>query len=236
MRFDKFVAESLNISRSQAAGMIKDNKILLNGEILNKTSAEVESGVVECSDEIYVGRGAIKLKGFLDFLGFDAENLECLDVGSSTGGFVQILLNNGAKSITAVDVGSSQLHKSLRDNEKIKVQENTDIREFRSDKRFDLVTCDVSFISVLMILNSLINLAKKNIIILFKPQFEVGSSVKRDKKGVIKDDKAVQNAMSKFELEAAKLGLILRVKKECSILGKEGNREYFYLFEKVKNV
>nr|WP_315106660.1 SAM-dependent methyltransferase [uncultured Campylobacter sp.] len=244
-----------------------------------------------------------------------------LDVGSSTGGFVQILLQNGVKSVTALDVGSSQLDESLRADSRVIVAENTDVREFAAGfqsqvsdskfdgskqnlktqiepnfnpgksnfteqdgflgepskpalaalnlrrakaktdesnltdtdfvaknqnakfdshaaknaaRKFDLITCDVSFISLKEILPSIDALAGQNcdIILLFKPQFEVGRSAKRNKKGVVTDAKAVREARAKFELVAANLGWIMRQTLECEVKGKEGNAEFFYAFNK----
>ena len=235
MRFDKFVAEKLGISRNQAASLIKENKILFNGEICEKVSLEVTHGEIGVADEIYVSRGALKLKGFLRWLKDEREfainGLNALDIGASTGGFVQILLENGATSVTALDVGSMQLSEILRNDCRVKVRENTDIREFKSDK-FDIITCDISFISLNSVLKSIVHLAKKYIILLFKPQFEVGLGVKRDKKGVVKDEKAIQKSLANFELNCAKMGLIKLAFKECEIKGKNGNQEYFYLYEK----
>ena len=158
-----------------------------------------------------------------------------MDVGSSTGGFVQILLQRGAKSVTALDVGSSQLSEILRRDPRVIVRENTDIREFESEKKFDLITCDVSFISLNLILKSLANLAKNALIVLFKPQFEVGTEAKRNKKGVLKDEKAVRAARAKFERLCAELGLATLHASACKITGKEGNREFFYLLKRMND-
>ena len=158
-----------------------------------------------------------------------------MDVGSSTGGFVQILLQRGAKSVTALDVGSSQLSEILRRDPRVIVCENTDIREFASEKKFDLITCDVSFISLNLILKSLASLAKSALIVLFKPQFEVGAEAKRNKKGVLKDEKAVRAARAKFEQLCAELGLAVLYASACKIAGKEGNREFFYLLKRMND-
>ena len=158
-----------------------------------------------------------------------------MDVGSSTGGFVQILLQCGAKSVTALDVGSSQLSEILRRDPRVIVRENTDIREFASEKEFDLITCDVSFISLNLILKSLASLAKNALIVLFKPQFEVGAEIKRNKKGVLKDEKAVRAARAKFEQLCAELGLAVLHASACKITGKEGNREFFYLLKRMND-
>ena len=169
-------------------------------------------------------------KDILNLAGADV-----LDVGSSTGGFVQILLQRGAKSVTALDVGSSQLSEILRRDPRVIVRENTDIREFASEKKFDLITCDVSFISLNLILKSLASLAKSALIVLFKPQFEVGAKIKRNKKGVLKDEKAVRAARVKFERLCAELGLATLHASACKITGKEGNREFFYLLKRMND-
>ena len=276
---------------------------------------------IELVGEIYVGRGALKLKSFLAACPLEVKGKNALDVGSSTGGFVQILLQNGVKSVTALDVGSSQLDESLRTDSRVIVAENTDVREFAAGfqsslsdgkfdgaeqnlknqiepnfnpdksnfaeqdgllnesskpafspsnltqigaktdesnltdtdfaaktknakfdsraaknvaRKFDLITCDVSFISLKEILPSIDALAGKNcdIILLFKPQFEVGRSAKRNKKGVVTDAKAVREARAKFELAAANLGWIMRQTLECEVKGKERNAEFFYAFNK----
>ncbi|EGM5410050.1 TlyA family RNA methyltransferase, partial [Campylobacter jejuni] len=174
-----------------------------------------------------------KLKKFLEENDIEIKHKNCLDIGSSTGGFVQILLENQALKITALDVGSNQLHLSLRANEKIILHENTDLRAFKSKEKFELVTCDVSFISLINLLYYVDNLALKEIILLFKPQFEVGKNIKRDKKGVLKDDKAILKARMDFEKECAKLGWLLKNTQKSSIKGKEGNVEYFYYY--IKN-
>ena len=160
---------------------------------------------------------------------------DVLDVGSSTGGFVQILLQRGAKSVTALDVGSSQLSEILRRDPRVIVRENTDIREFESEKKFDLITCDVSFISLNLILKSLASLAKSALIVLFKPQFEVGAEAKRNKKGVLKDEKAAGAARAKFERLCAELGLAALHASACKITGKEGNQEFFYLLKRMND-
>ena len=288
-----------------------------NGEQnLNSNGAKIE-----LVGEIYVGRGALKLKSFLAAYPLEVRGKNALDVGSSTGGFVQILLQNGVKSVTALDVGRSQLDESLRADSRVKVAENTDVREFASGfqnsakdgkfddaeqnlkkqiepnfnpgksnfaeqdgllneqsepafapsnltqagaktgeanlscvnlapktqsaepdsstpknvaPKFDLITCDVSFISLKEILPSIDALAGENcdIILLFKPQFEVGRNAKRNKKGVVTDAKAVREARAKFELATANLGWIMRQTLECEVKGKEGNAEFFYAFNK----
>ncbi len=171
------------------------------------------------------------MKKFLQEINFKQNIKTALDIGSSTGGFVQILLENNLQKVVALDVGSLQLHNLLRNDPRVCVFENTDIRDFKSDEKFDLVTCDISFISMTSILEYIVPFIKNRAIFLFKPQFEVGKDIKRDKRGVVKDEKAISMSRREFELKASKFGLILEESKECCIRGKEGNLEYFYMYK-----
>ncbi|MEE3776178.1 TlyA family RNA methyltransferase [Campylobacter sp. CX2-4080-23] len=233
MRADLAVANSLNISRNQAAQLIYDGSVLVNSKPINKPSQEISvDDVIEAQTQIYVSRAALKLAGFLDEIKLDLSGKIALDIGSSTGGFVQILLEKGIGQITALDVGTMQLSPNLRDDNRVIVQENTDIREFVSVDKFDIITADVSFISLLHIITHIDRLALSDIILLFKPQFEVGKSAKRTKNGVVKDEKAIDKAMVKFQSECLALGWKLIKKSESKIKGKEGNIELFYYFKK----
>ncbi|RAZ60209.1 23S rRNA (cytidine-2'-O)-methyltransferase TlyA [Campylobacter hyointestinalis] len=232
MRADLAAAFVLGISRNKASELIKLGKIYINDRILDKPSLEVdESADIKALDTIYVSRAALKLKGFLEKIKFNPFGLNALDIGSSTGGFVQVLLENGVKSVTALDVGSNQLDSTLRSDARVIVRENTDIRDFKEGK-FDLVTIDVSFISVLLILKDIDRLAKRDIILLHKPQFEVGKDVKRNSKGVVKDKKQILLSQKYFQSACSELGWECLAKKECVITGKEGNLESFYHYRK----
>lgn len=235
MRLDQYLHQYLNVqSRNKASELIKAKQVLVDGKIITKPSLKIEdeNEVKILADEIYVSRAAGKLNQFLLENPMELKDKVALDIGSSTGGFTQILLKNNVQSVTCVDVGSNQLHESLRDNPKLIIQENTDIREFQSDTEFEIVTCDVSFISILSIINDINRLAKEDIIILFKPQFEVGNNVKRDSKGVVKDAKAIERASILFETEVFKLGWNLIHKENSKVSGKEGNIEIVYHFKK----
>lgn len=231
MRADLFVADKLNISRNKAQELLENEKVLINNEVKKASDKILQDYECKLLDEVYVSRAAYKLKGFLEEFELKISGIDCLDVGSSTGGFTQILLENNALSVTCVDVGDKQLHNSLRANLKVKVFENTDIRDFKSAP-FEIVVCDLSFISARLIINDLIRLSSKYLIILFKPQFEVGINVKRSKNGVVKDEKAVLKSCEEFEKEVIRLGLILLKKSKSKLSGKDGNYEYFYAFSK----
>jgi len=183
MRLDLYLSTNFNIqSRNKASELIKSNKVKCDGVIITKPSFKVEGNhkIELLEDDFYVSRAAYKLKYFLDELKhFDLKNKNSLDIGSSTGGFTQILLENNVSSVTCVDVGSNQLHKRVKDDKRISFYENTDIRVFQSKEAFEIVTCDVSFISILHIIEDINRLSKKDIIILFKPQFLKYSSMSK---------------------------------------------------------
>ena len=230
MRLDKKLFEDRFVdSRNKASELIKNGKVLVNNKVITKPSFVVLlDDNIEIDSKIYVSRGAWKLKYFLEDITYDVSGLECLDIGSSTGGFTEILLQNGATRVTCVDVGHEQLHKSLRGLDSVDVYEGMDIRDFEIDKKFDLLVCDVSFISLSKIIDKLTQLAKKDMILLFKPQFEVGKESKRTRKGVLKNIKDVENAFVKFEQELEDNTLEIVASKSSRISGKEGNIEQFY--------
>ena len=233
MRLDTYLVEKLCIeSRTKAQNYIKQGYVSVDGVAVTKSSFDIENQKVVLKEfKDYVSRAAFKLSNFLDEIDIVLQEKEVLDIGSSTGGFSEVLLENGIKSVTAVDVGKDQLHPKIRDDKRVYVYEQTDIRDFSHDP-FEVVVSDVSFISLLKIMDKIDELAYQDIILLFKPQFEVGLHVKRDKKGVVKDQKAIQKAMFAFEDKATLLGWKLVKKSPSSITGKDGNLEYCYYFVK----
>lgn len=234
-RIDNYLVEKeLCESRNKAQTIIKEGLVSVNAKVIKKSSFKVEEG-----DEVsvenykqYVSRAAFKLLEFLEELNLDVEGRVALDIGSSTGGFTQVLLEKGVREVSAVDVGTEQLHKSLREDSRVFVHESTDIRKFESQKKFNLVVSDVAFISLLHILDDVDRLSNDEIILLFKPQFEVGREVKRDKNGVVQDKKAIANAMEKFEDACLLKEWRLLQKSPSKLTGKEGNLEYCYYFKK----
>jgi 23S rRNA (cytidine1920-2'-O)/16S rRNA (cytidine1409-2'-O)-methyltransferase len=238
MRLDVYLTKYHDIqSRNKASELIKDKRIKIDGKIITKSSFKVEEemNIEILEDMIFVSRSAKKLKYFLDEIELDLQNKIALDIGSSTGGFTQVLLEYGIKEVSCVDVGSNQLHESIRDDKRIEIFENTDIREFNSNKAFDIITCDVSFISILNIIEDIDRLATKNIIILFKPQYEVGNDVKRNRAGVVQDQKAIDIARNNFISKSVQLSWNLITQAESKVAGKEGNIEELFYFKKVQS-
>ena len=235
MRLDNYLVENgLCESRTKAQNIIKDGLVSVESKVVKKPSFKVEEGAsVEVAEhKSYVSRAAYKLLYFLEEIGLDVAERVALDIGSSTGGFTQVLLERGVKEVTCVDVGHEQLHHSLRKDKRVDVHEGCDIRKFDSTKSFDLVVSDVAFISLLYILDDVERLAQRDIILLFKPQFEVGREAKRDKNGQVVDKKAIARAMQRFEDATAFKGWRLLHKAPAKLAGKEGNQEWCYHFSK----
>jgi 23S rRNA (cytidine1920-2'-O)/16S rRNA (cytidine1409-2'-O)-methyltransferase len=237
MRLDKYlVDEGYYESRNRANEAIKAGLVKVDGKRAKASAKVDENTVVEVQDsKFYVSRAARKLENFLAEYAVDMKDKRALDIGSSTGGFAQIVLENGVATLDCVDVGTDQLHISLRENEKLSLHEETDIRAYENDVAFEVITCDVSFISILQITNDIDRLAGKgtDIVILYKPQFEVGKDVKRDSKGVVQDLDAIARRKEAFEAEAKKLGWEEKYQAQSKVTGKEGNQEYLYHFKKM---
>lgn len=235
MRLDNYLVEKdLVQSRNKAQEIIKTGLVNVNNKSILKPSFKVTENdeVYVTEHKAYVSRAAFKLDEFLNEINLHVKNKTALDIGSSTGGFTQVLLERGVKEVSCVDVGHNQLHHSLREDERVHVFEGCDIRKFHSDVSFDLIVSDVAFISLLYILDDVDRLASEDIILLFKPQFEVGRGIKRDKNGVVQDKKAIANAMIKFEDSCKLKGWKLAEKLPSTLTGKEGNLEYCYYFKK----
>jgi len=234
-RLDLFLAEKGFFgSRNKANEFIKKSNVKVDGKIVTKPSFLVnDDSIVEIFEEkSYVSRAGYKLKEFLKNHSVDIKKKVCLDIGSSTGGFCEVLLEYGAKEIYAVDVGKNQLHPKIKNSKKVNSFEECDIRKFDIDRKFDIVTCDVSFVGIKHILPAIKKFSNDKIILLFKPQFEVGKDVKRDKKGVVKDKDAIKRAIKKFESLLVSNGLKTIKQEESKIKGKEGNVEYFYYIQR----
>jgi len=235
-RLDHYLVDAgLTESRTKAQAIIKEGLVSVNAAIIKKSSFKIKPEIDEVivqEYKQYVSRSANKLALFLEELSLDIKDRVALDIGSSTGGFTQVLLENEVAEVSAVDVGRDQLHKSLLSDSRVYSFESCDIRKFESEKEFDLVVSDVSFISLLYILDDVDRLATSDIILLFKPQFEVGREAKRDNHGVVLDEKAISNAMIKFEEACVEKGWKLSKKSPSKLTGKEGNLEYCYYYEK----
>lgn len=235
MRLDIYLAKHHNIqSRNKASELIKNAKVTIDGNIITKSSFNVEDNmyIQILQDKFYVSRAAYKLKYFLEEINIDLNNKTALDIGSSTGGFTQILLENNIKSVTCVDVGTNQLHNFIKEDKRVIIKENTDIRKFISTSVYDIVTCDISFISILNIIDDINRLSSLDIIILYKPQFEVGYNIKRDSKGVVQDKDAINKVKELFIQKTKELKWRLVYANSSKLAGKNGNVEELFYFKK----
>lgn len=227
----EMVARELVNSRSQAESFIRLGKVEVNGKLAQKTGLMVESNdkVKLLVEEQYVSRAGLKLASVAEFLDVNFHQKTVLDVGSSTGGFTDYALKHGAQKVVAVDVGTEQLHPSLRGDMRIELHEKTDVRTLKLAELPDVIVIDVSFISLREILPYVANFLasqQTQIIAMAKPQFEAG----RDQvnKGVIKNDKIRRQILADFEAWSRDRFVIVN-KRDSDVAGARGNQERFYL-------
>ena len=242
MRLDVYLAEKgLTKSRAAAAALIKACGVSVNGKIIVKNAFEVgENDNVEIVGETlkYVGRGGLKLEKALEIGKIDLRGKTCLDIGASTGGFTDCMLQNGAERVFAVDVGTNQLDESLRGDKRVVSLENTDIRDFFPEIQFDFIGTDVSFISLKLVLPHIFRLLKTNgcAAVLIKPQFEAGNSVfgrkALSKKGVVTDEKIRLKIVAEVIEFAKQCGFAVICSQASPITGGSGNVEYLMILEK----
>lgn len=230
-RLDRAVlASGLVATRSQAESYIRLGKVSVNGKVQKKPGLMVgeEAELRLDAAEQYVSRAGMKLASVAEQFKLNFAQKTVLDVGSSTGGFTDFALKRGAKKVFAVDVGTNQLHPSLRTNPAISLHEQTDIRDFVTNEPIDIVVGDVSFISLREILPHVATLCKKNtdIVAMVKPQFEaVAGNMKH--KGVIKNDKMRREILRDFE-DWARSRFVIVDKADSGVAGEKGNLERFY--------
>lgn len=234
-RIDKLLAtRGLVATRSQAESWIKLGKVTVDGRVINKPGHFVgENSIVNINADVqYVSRAGLKLASVADTFNLNFRDKIVLDVGSSTGGFTDFALRGGAKKVYAIDVGTDQLHPTIRSNKNVEVHEKTDIRDFYLKKDLpDIIVIDVSFISLRQILPHIFeSLLDKNtqIVAMVKPQFEAG--IDQTNKGVIKNDAMRRQILRDFEDWSKKYFVIMN-KRDSDVAGAKGNQERFYLLK-----
>lgn len=234
MRLDlALVQRNLYSTRARAVAAIKGGLVMVNGVAAKKPSQDVsESDVLVAGALPYSsGRGSLKLERALDFFKINPENMVCLDVGASTGGFTEVLLRRGASRVYAVDVGTNQLIPELRENPRVVSLEQTDIRALPVQSVVDLIVIDVSFVSLTNIIESLCPWGAKNIIALIKPQFEVPREVAAKYNGVIKSAVLHQESILRVVDAFEKHGFKSVGVTESPVKGGSGNTEFLACFK-----
>lgn len=220
-------------SRARARAAIEAGKVRVDRKTVLKASFPVpEDAIVEAEDlHPYVSRAALKLKGALEEFDVDVKDKTCLDIGASTGGFIEVLLEAGARHVTGVDVGTGQLHSALRDDARVTSLEQKDARELEwADLPAppEIITCDASFIGLAKVIERPLSLAadRCDLIALFKPQFEVGRN-HVGKGGIVKDDAALQAALERCRIWLnGRYGFGIRGVTGSPVTGGDGNREF----------
>ncbi len=227
-RIDKALVEhKICSSRSQAQVLIEKRVVYCNGELVGKSNYQVQpNDKLEVKEQIFVSRGAYKLAQAIDEFQISIQGKIIADVGASTGGFTQILLHKGAERVFCIDVGRDQLHESLRKDERVINLEGHNIKDVELKERVDLCVVDLSFISILKVIDKIMSLLKPEgtAVILVKPQFEAGRE-NLGKKAVLKFEQS-EKIFHQTCLELEKLGYVIKKEIESPIKGKEGNTEF----------
>lgn len=239
MRLDKLMlARGLVETRSQAENWIRLGRVSVQGRVVTKAGHMVPSDadVRLEAPERYVSRAGLKLASVAGQLGMDFQDKLVLDVGSSTGGFTDYALQHGARRVIAVDVGTEQLHPSLRDDPRIELHEKTDIRDFMPGEQPDIVVMDVSFVSARQILPHLATIigAATDVLVMVKPQFEA----RRDqltRGGIVKNDRHRRDILGEFE-KWVRGSYVIADKADSAVSGAGGNQERFYLLRRLKDL
>ena len=272
MRLDHLITEKFSLTGNKAQQLIKNGLIFIAGKQILKPSFDVtwEEDIHMQDDKsiTWVSRSAGKLDWFLEQLSihnyqFTIIKTRCLDIGSSTGGFTQVLLERWASHVDAVDVGRDQLHANIRNDERVRVFEQTDIRDFGREQEgkmgwpqrniinplggivskntnisnyknspYDIITIDVSFISLREIIPELDRFADEHteVLLLYKPQFEVGRANLR-KTWVPKNEKLIMDALCDFEDFLDHRGWRILYREKASVIGEAGNQEWMMLVQ-----
>jgi 23S rRNA (cytidine1920-2'-O)/16S rRNA (cytidine1409-2'-O)-methyltransferase len=241
LRLDKLlVARGLAASRERAQALIIAGKVLVNDQKLDKAGAQVadESSIRLLGEDLkYVSRGGLKLERALEHWRVDVMDKVCLDVGASTGGFTDCLLQHGAARVIAIDTGYGQLDFKLRQDPRVRLLEKTNARYLTSEvigELADLIVIDVAFISATLILSAVVNAAfpqspgerrGRQVIVLVKPQFEAGREFV-GKGGIVRDEAAQLASVEKVKRTLSDLACTGIDVTDSPILGAEGNREF----------
>ncbi len=241
-RIDKLLVDrGLADTPIKAQAMVMAGVVLVDEMRVSKPSQTFASEVSirikgESPEKKYVGRGGLKLEAALKAFEIDPAGMLCIDIGSSTGGFTDCLIQHGASRVTSIDAGTNQLVWTLRIDPRVEVRENTNARLLKLADfatLFDLAVMDVSFISVTRILPAIIPLLKPTgrLVVLIKPQFEVRKG-EVGKGGIVRESEKHERVVAEVNRFAAGIGLCLGGLIESPILGGEGNKEFLAFYER----
>lgn len=238
-RLDRYLVEhGLAKSRERAKAMIREGKVSVNGVTADKASAEIGDAdqVTAGSDMKYVGRGALKLIKALDCFGIELDGCVCADLGASTGGFTQVMLERGAAKVYAVDVGHGQLDESLASDSRVVNLEGVNVKDIDErliPEKLPFVSADLSFISLRSVAGNIAGLldGRGRAVVLIKPQFEAGRAA-LNKNGLVKDKKDHIRVLDEVSAALQKVGLYMTGLTFSPVTGGSGNIEYLALLRK----
>ena len=235
IRLDKLLVErGISPTRERAKALIMSGSVVVGESSIDKAGTLVSADAkitIKGQDNPYVSRGGLKLKGAFEKFGINVKDLVAFDIGVSTGGFTDCLLQEGARKVYAIDVGYGQLAWKLRQDERVVVFERTNIRYFSGEgieDEINMVTIDVSFISLKLVMPVVVKLIPEDAVILalVKPQFEVGKG-EVGKKGVVRDPAIHKRVVDEIAEFARGLNLEIMGTCESPITGPAGNKEFF---------
>ncbi len=229
-------------SREKAAVYIKAGSVLVNGVLCTKPSERVTdtAELTITAEERFVGRGGYKLEHALAVFGIDVKGIRALDIGASTGGFTDCLLQHGAQHVTAIDVGHSQMDARIASDPRVNAREGVNARDIVPEdfgSKFDLIVVDVSFISLLLIFPAALRCLRDNgqLVALIKPQFEAGKSF-ASKKGIVKTVSVHTEVLERVISGAEAFGLYAHGLTRSPITGSDGNKEFLAVFDLTRPV
>ncbi|MEN9622187.1 MAG: ribosomal large subunit methyltransferase [Candidatus Parcubacteria bacterium] len=229
-------------SRSNAVDLIKRGKVKINGKVVTKASVEV--GMADTlsieTPEKFVSRAGEKLEHALSVFKVDVKDLTAVDIGSSTGGFTDCLLQHGARKVIAIDVGTDQLVAELRNDPRVEVHEGSNVRSFVISEQVDIAVIDVSFISLTLVLPKAYEFLKDGgllkkggtVVALVKPQFEVGMETAKKHRGVITSEGEHREVLERVKKVAKEIGFKVVNETISPIEGEKGNKEFLLLLKK----
>ncbi|WP_317367255.1 TlyA family RNA methyltransferase [uncultured Tyzzerella sp.] len=239
-RLDIAIKEKYGYSREYAKDIILKGYVFINDKIVKKPSVKVlENDILTLDKKAlpkYVSRGGFKLEKAIQCFGIYLQDKECMDIGSSTGGFSDCMLQNGANLVYAIDVGTNQLDNKVLNNNKVISIENLDIRNFETDIKFDFISVDVSFISLKKIIYKIYSLIKDTgvVVMLVKPQFEAGKE-NINKNGIVKNKNIHIKVLEDIWNFCKQQGLFTKDITYSPIKGGKGNIEYLICLTKQNN-